>query len=103
MYKRPSQNLPSHPRIYPPPPPLQTYTWDPPRIYPSLSEYTPIKHNMRPSQNLPPPLPEYTPLLGIFKRPSQNLPLPPIIYADFKHLHATLLESTSTSQIISPF
>ena len=80
MYKRPSQNLPLHPRIYPPP--LQTYTCDPPRIYP-FSEYTPIKH--------------------IYMRPSQNLPLPPIIYAHFKHLYATLLESTSTSQIISPF
>ena len=78
MYKRPSQNLPLHPRIHPPP-----FK----HIHVTLPEYTP------PSQNIP--------LLNIYMRPSQNLPLPPIIYAHFKHPYAILLESTS--QIISPF
>ena len=54
MYKRPSQNLPLHPRIYPPP-----------YIHVTLPEYTPIKHIYA-------TLPEST-------LPSQNLPLPPII------------------------
>ena len=73
---------------------------DPPRIYPSLPEYTPFSINLyvRPSQNLPlppriyppfqqmymcdppriyPSLSEYTPLFNNYVRPSQNLPLPP--------------------------
>ena len=98
---RPSQNLPLPPRIYPTfqqlyaihpesTPPSQNIPHfsttmilcDPPRIYPSLPEYTPLFNNyMRHSQNFP-SLPEYT-------LPFNN--------------YATLPESTSTSQNIPHF
>ena len=122
---RPSQNLPLLPRIYHP-----CQQCDPPRMYPSLSEYTPIFNNyMQPSKNLPHP-PRIYPLLNNYVRPSHNLPLPSRIYplsiitiCDtlgiypylrvpeytplFSQLYATLPESTPLclppSQNISPF
>ena len=100
---RPSQNLPLSPRIYPSfqqlhatipestppsqniPPFQQMHMCDPPRIYPSLSNYTLFFNNyMRPS------LPEAIP-------PSQNAPPP------FQQLYATLPESTPPSWDIPPF
>ena len=140
----PSQNIPPFstticdpPRIYPPPlteytsPPLQQLymTLPGPRIYPSLSEYTPPLFNnyniMRPSQNLPlppkisprfqqllsdppriyPSLPDYTLLFYNYMRPSKNLPLPPKIYPPYQQLlyFATLPESTPPSQNLPPF
>ena len=108
LYVRPSQNLPLPLRIYPPF--QQIYMCDPPRIYPSLpectplfnkficvtlSEFTPPSQNIptlsanlyvRPSQNLP--LPEYTPLLtNVYVRPSQNLSLPPRIYPPYQPIY----------------
>ena len=67
LYLRPSKNLPLLPRIYPFF--QQIYICDPPRIYPSLPEYTPT-----PFQQIAfcdPPriyasLPEYTPLFNKF-------------------------------------
>ena len=65
------------------PPFQQIYMCDPPRIYPSLTEYTP--------------------LLNIYMRPSQNLSLPYRIYPPFEHLYATLPESNPPSQNTPPF
>ena len=120
---RPSQNIPLPLRIYPPF--QQMYMCDPPRIFPSLPEYTPLFNNyMRPSRNLP--LPEYTPFCNNYTimRPSQNPPLPPRIYPPFnnymrpsriyppsqnippffnKFICATLPESTPPTQNIPPF
>ena len=68
------------------PPPFSITMCDPPRIHPSLPEYTPLLFNnyniMRPSQNLP-LLPRiYPPPFSTnwYVRPSQNLPLPTRIY-----------------------
>ena len=69
----PSQNIPHFqcqlyatlPQSTPPSqniPPFSTTICDPPRIYSSLPEYTPIFNNYK------------------IMRPSQNLPLPPIIF-----------------------
>ena len=68
----PSQNTPL----------FSTTICDPPRIYPSLPEYTPLFNNYN------------------IMRPSQNLPLPPRIYPPFQQLYATLPESTPPSQNI---
>ena len=73
---------------------------DPPRIYPSLPEYTPLFNQFRPicatlpestppSQNIPPPF-----STNVYMCPSQNLPLLPRIYPPFHQLYATLSEST---------
>ena len=81
---RPSQNIPLPPRIYPPF--QQMYMCDPPRIVPSLPEYTPLFNNyIRPSRNLP--LPEYTPFCNNYTimRPSENLSLLPRIYPPFNN------------------
>ena len=76
---------------------------DPPIIYRSLPEYTPIFNNfMRPSQNLPLP-PRIYPLFNNYMWPFQNLPLTPRIYPPFQQLYATLPESTSPSQNIPLF
>ena len=58
---------------------------------------------MRSYQNLP-ILPKIYPPLNIYNWPSQNPPLLPRIISPlhFKHLYATLLESTSPSQLIPP-
>ena len=111
----PSQNIP----------PFSTTICDPPRIYPSLPEYTPLFQQLfvtlpestPPSQNiLPfsaiichppriyPSLPENTPIFNNYMRPSQNIPPPPRIYPlFFLLLYATLPESTPPSQNIPPF
>ena len=59
---------------------------------------------MRSSQN-PPILPKLYPPLTIYERPSQNPPLPPKIISPlhFKHLYATLLESTLPHSLYPPF
>ena len=106
---RPSQNIPPFQHLYAtlpestpssqniPPFSTTICICDPPRIYPSLPEYTPLFNNyMRPSQNITPfstticeppriypPPPDYTPLFNNYMRPSQNLPLPPRIYPLF--------------------
>ena len=97
---RPSQNLPPSQNI---PPFQQIHMCDPPRIYPSLLEYTHIFNNYfilpestPSSQNLPPFL------TNLYVRPSQNLPLPPRIYPLINN-YATLPESTPSSQNIPPF
>ena len=139
---RPSQNLTLPPRIYPPfqplkyyatlpeytlppriyPPFQQMYMCDPPRIYPSLTEYTPFSTTICDPLGIYPSLSEYTPLLNNYNimRPSQNLTLPPRIYPPFQPLKyyatlpeytplfnkcicATLPESTPPSQNIPPF
>ena len=90
-YMRQSQNLPLPPRIHPSLleyTPFSAFIWDTHRIYPSLPEYTLFYTKWR-SQNLP-----FPPSLP----PSQNVPSP-----SFKHLYATLPEFTPLSQIISPF
>ena len=80
---------------------------DPPRIYHSIPEYTPLfKNYIRHSQNLP-SLQEHTPPSSFKKyyimRHSQNIPLPPRIYPFFnKFLCATLPESTPLSQNTPP-
>ena len=76
-YMQPSQNLLLPPRIYPPF--LTTIILcDPPRIYPSLSKFTPLFNKFifatlpeytPPSQNTPP--------FNNYMRPSQILPPPP--------------------------
>ena len=58
LYVRPSYNLPLLPRIYPPFQPI--YVCDPPRIYPSLPEYTPILNKFI-CATLPESTPEHTP------------------------------------------
>ena len=86
---------------------------DPPRIYPSLLDYTPpfaTNVYVRPSQNLPPPpsqnippfqqmymcdppriypsLTEYTPFsTNVYVRPSNNLPLPHRIYPPHQSIY----------------
>ena len=116
-----SHKLPLPPRIYPvlykvtlPEstssfqniPPFSTTMYDARRIYPPpLQEYIPLSQNI----GLPPPLryatlPESAhsskiyPLLRHYAH-SHNLPLPPIIYPPFKHLYATLTESTLKTKI----
>ena len=120
-YMRPSQKLPLPPRIYSPPfnnymrpsqnlplppwniPPFSTTTilCDPPRIYPSLPEYTPLFNNyniMRRSQNLP-LLPRIYPTFQ-----QMHMCDPPRLYPPFQQLYATLPGSTPSSQnIIFPF
>ena len=63
----PSQTIPS----------FSTTTCDPPKIDPSLREYSPLpfQHYLRPFQNLPLP-PGIYPLFNNYMRPSQKLPLP---------------------------
>ena len=64
---QPSQNLSLPSRIYPLFQPL--YMCDPPRIYPSLPEYTlPFSINL-------------------YVRPSENLHLPPRIYPPFQQIY----------------
>ena len=122
------QNLPLPPRIYSPfssiiilcalqestPPPFLPTIWDPPRIYPSIPEYTPPPFNnyniMRPSHNVPLPH-KIHPLSNEFicatlpKSTTSPLPpsLPPRIYPLFQQLYETLPESTPPSQNIPPF
>ena len=102
------------------------YMCDPPRIYPSLPEYTSLFSNyMRPSQNLPlpprispfqqmymcdppriyPSLPEYTSLFNNYMRSSQNIPLHLRIYPPFQQIYicATLPEYTPPYQNTPPF
>ena len=77
---------------------------DPPRIYPSLPEYTPYSTAICDRPRIYPSLPEYTPLLTnicdppIIKPPSQFRPT----FFD-KFIRATLSESTLPSQNIPPF
>ena len=85
---RPSQNIP---------PFQQMYMCDPPRIYPSLPEYTPLSTNIyvRPSQNIPfPP--------RIYLR-FQQLCDPPRIHPHFQQLNATFSKSNPPSQNTPPF
>ena len=67
-------------------PPFSTTICDPPRIYPSLSEYTPHFST------------------NVYVRPSQNIPLPPSlpprIHLPFQKLNATFPESTPLSTTI---
>ena len=76
-----------------------------PRIYPSLSEYTPlynkftcvtIPESTPPSQNIPP-------FFNTYMRTSHNLPLPPRIYLPFQYLYANVQESSLLSQNIPLF
>ena len=97
-YVRPSKNIPLPPWIYPPPP-FSTTICDPPRIYPSLLEYTPPFQQMYmcdppkiysslpprihpPFQQLNATFPESHPTFNNYNimRCSQNLPLPHRIY-----------------------
>ena len=80
-YVRPSKNIPLPPWIYPP---FSTTICDPPRIYPSLLEYTPLFNKC-----ICATLPKYTP-------PS----LPPRINPPFQQLNATFPESTPLSTTI---
>ena len=61
----------------------------PPRIYPSLPEYTPFSTNLyvRPSQNRPLSLKIYPPPFStnVYVRPTQNLPLPPKYTSPFNN------------------
>ena len=68
---RPSQYLPLPSRIYPHF--QRIYMCDPPRIYPSLPQYTPSPsfQQLYPSQNIP----SFS--TTVYVRPSQNLPHPP--------------------------
>ena len=77
---------------------------DPPKIYPSLPEYTPLSTTNAtlpeytpPSQNIPP----FS--INLFVRPSQDPPLHLRLYLPFEKLYATLPESTYPSQNIPPF
>ena len=98
------------PRIYPSlleyTPPFSTtiILCDPSRIDPSLPEYTPPFSTtiiLCDPPRIYPSLPEYTPLFNNYMRPSQNLPLPPRIYPPFnKCICATLLEYTPFSTTI---
>ena len=75
----PSQTIPS----------FSTTICNPPRIYPSLPEYTSILNSyMRPSQNLPLPTRIY-PLFHNYSimRSSQNLSLPLRIYSPFQPIY----------------
>ena len=104
-YVRPYQNLPLPSKIYPPP--FSTTICDPPRIYPSLPEYTPflitvlyatLSESTPLSQNIPPPF-------------STTICDPPRIYSSLPEytpfsitvLYATLPESTPPSQNMSSF
>ena len=69
-------------RIYPPPPFSSLYICDTTIIYPSLPEYTLLQESI------------WT--VGHSRKP----PLLPEIYSLFKHLYASLSESTSPSQKI---
>ena len=98
----PSQNIPpfhqlcatlleSNPSSQNIPPFQQIYMCDPPRIYPSLPEYTPFFNNcMRPFQNLlatPPPPSQNIPPFNNYVQPSQNLILPTRIYPPFQQIY----------------
>ena len=73
---------------------------DPLGIYPLFNKY----NILQPSQNLPPPLPEYTPPFSTtICDPSRIYPSLPEYISPFQQLYATLLESTSPSQNIPPF
>ena len=126
---RPSQNLPLPPRIHPqsqqlgyygtlpesiPPsqniPPFSTtiILSDPPRMYPSLSEYTPLFNKFicvtRISQNLPLP-PRIYPLSTSICDPPRIYPSLPEYNPIFKnfYLYASLPESIPPSHNIPPF
>ena len=76
---------------------------DPPRIYLSLPEYTPLFNNyMRPSQNIPFPLKIYPPFQHKYMcDPPRICPsLPPRIHSPFQQLNATFPESTPLSTAI---
>ena len=83
---------------------FSTTICSPPRIYPSLPEYTPLSTTICERPRIYPFLPEYTPLFNNYNimRPSQNLPLPPRIYPPFQQLYeyAMLQESTPPTQNI---
>ena len=98
LYVRPSQNLPLPPRIYSPFQPI--YMCDPPGIYPSLPEYTPLFNKC-----IYVTLPESTSpsFLTNYMRPSQNLPLPDYTPLFNKCICATLPEYTPPSQNKPPF
>ena len=89
----PSQNLPLPPRIYPP---FQ-------QLFVTLSESTPPSQNIHPPflvticdpPKIYPSLPEYTPICNTYMPPFQNLP-------HFQQLYATLPESNPSSQKIPP-
>ena len=129
-YKRPSQNIPLPPRIYPlfnkcmcdptlpeSTPPLPEYIpfsttiilCDPPRIYPSLPESTPLFNQFMCAttticdppriQLSPQNIPPFQQLYATFPEST----LPPRIYPLFQQLHATLPEYTPPSQNIPPF
>ena len=81
---------------------------DPPRIYPSLPESTPLfqsidvcdNNYMRPSH---PSFPEYIPFsTNVCATIAESTPLPEYT-PPFQQLHATLPESTPPSQNIPPF
>ena len=108
-------------------PPFSTTICDPPRIYPSLPEYTlfstkvlyaTLPESTPPSQNIPPlstnillcgalricpTLPEYTPLFNNYMRLCQNLPLPLRIYPPPFSTSICDTPRIYPSQNISPF
>ena len=72
-----SHNLPLPPRIYPPP---STTICNPPRICPSLSQYTPLSTTKCDAARIYPSIPEYTP------------PLFPPLLCDFPRIYRSLPE-----------
>ena len=70
-YKQPSQNLP----------PFSIPICEPPRIYPSFPEYTPVfkKFTCATLLESTPPSQNIDPLSNTYMQPSHNLPLPPRI------------------------
>ena len=76
---------------------------DPPRIYPSLPEYTPFLTTICVPPRIYPSIPEYNPLLNKFMCATFPESSPPRIYPPFQQLYATLTESTPPSQNIPPF
>ena len=97
-YMRPSQNIPFPLRIYPP---FQhMYMCDPPRIYPSLPEYTPLFKQLNAT------FPESTPLstaIILCDAPRIYPSLPEYTPPPFQQLFITLPESTPPSQNIPTF
>ena len=105
LFVRPSQNLPLPPRIYPPfnnymwpsqnlplssriyPPFQQMYMCNPPRIHPSLPEYTPLSTTICDPPGIYHSLPEYTPICNSYfiMQRSQDLSLPLSIYPPFNN------------------
>ena len=74
------------------------YMCDPPRIYPSLPEYTPLSKTICDPPRIHPSLPEYTPIFNNYYAtlpesipPSQNIP-------SLQQLYATLPETTLPSE-----